>query len=361
MKTVLISTTCLWNCGDDFIREGILELLQLKPNVRVLWWNRGYGIKNAYTNSLDINLPLIDYFIVAGTPEWLYKNEHIYRYCINKRIPISIIGVGTRNVFGRMHRNLLKEIAKSGLCEVAMSRDKDAAHVFKELKFQNTGIILDPAFFMKPLIANKTINILTWRGYFIEDEPFFRFRYPHKWIYRQLNIKIRSRKMGAVLKENYNNLMKKIFRAMPEPKEVLVHDNYEIQKAEELFETKNVFYSTDYREMFKRYSSSRIYVGSRIHGAIPSIIHGAAASLLYTNVKAEVLESSLEILSRYISDFSRVLKVKYLNDKNMQFNFRELVDVNPLGQKIIVDAINKEKQRVREILKSQPILSSIMM
>jgi len=67
MKTVLLGTTSLWNCGDDFIREGVLELLQLKSGVRTLWWNRGYGIKNAYANDLDTNLPLIDYFIAAST------------------------------------------------------------------------------------------------------------------------------------------------------------------------------------------------------------------------------------------------------------------------------------------------------
>jgi len=361
MKTILMSTTCLWNCGDDFIREGILELLQLRPDVRILWWNRGYGIKNAYANSLKINLPLIDYFIVAGTPEWLYKNEHIYKYCLKKGIPFSIIGVGTRNVFGRMHRNLMKQIAKSGLCEVVLCRDKKAAQVFNEFKFQNVDIMLDPAFFMKPLISDKKTYILNWRSYFVECEPSFPFKYPHRWLYGQFKTNILKRNFWLQARENYNKVMEEIFTAMPEPKEITVHDNCEVQKAKDLFQTEKVFYSTDYREIFKRYASARVYIGSRIHGVIPSIIHGASGYVLYATPKAEALEISLEILSRYIPDLSRTTKLKYLNDKDLQINYWELLKENPLDQDIIAEAINKEKQKNRTILKSLPILSDFIL
>lgn len=361
MKTVLLSTTCLWNCGDDFIREGILELLQFKPNVRILWWNRGYGIKNAYANSLKINLPLIDYFIVAGTPEWFYRNEYIYKYCLKKGIPFSIIGVGTRNVFGRMHHNLMKQIAKSGLCDVVLCRDKRAAHVFNEFKFQNINTMLDPAFFMKPLVSDKKIHILNWRSYFIAWGPTFPFKYPHRWLYRQFKTNVLKRNFWTLLRENYNKVMKEIFTAMPEPKEITVHDNFEVQKAQDLFQTENVFYSTNYREIFKRYASARVYIGSRIHGTIPSIIHGASAYVLYATPKAEALEVSLEILYKYIPNLFQVIKIKYLNDKDLQISHRELPKENPIDQKIIAEAINKEKLRIREILKNQPRLSTFLL
>ena len=67
MKTLLLSTSSLWNCGDDFIREGVMELMQFRPDVRILWWNRGYGITDTYANDLRINLPHVDYVILAGT------------------------------------------------------------------------------------------------------------------------------------------------------------------------------------------------------------------------------------------------------------------------------------------------------
>jgi len=354
MKTVLLSTTSLWNCGDEFIREGVLELLRLQSDVRILWWNRGYGIKDAYANDLDINLPLTDYFVVAGSPEWVYKNERIYEYCLKHKVPFSIIGVGTENIFGKAHQNLMSKVAKSGLCEVALARDESAFHTFKKFGFKNTDLILDPAFFMKTLNTQETINILGWRGYFFEYEPSFWFRYPHRWLYGQLNNRIMKRRFWKELKNNYNKSMQHIFSIMPDPKMVIVNDNCEIQEAECIFGPEYVYYSSDYREIFKKYAHAKTYVGSRIHGAIPSLIHGAKVQLIYSNTKAGALETSLKILSKYIPNISLKANVDYLMGD--QFNFKQFKETS-IKHKAISDAISNEKRRVREILEKQPILS----
>jgi len=361
IKTVLLSTTCLWNCGDDFIREGVLELLRFKPDVRILWWNRGYGIKNAYANSLKINLPLIDYFIVAGTPEWLYKNERIYKHCLKKGIPFSMIGVGTQNVFGRLHRNLMKQMADSGLCEIVLCRDRQATRVFNEFGLQNINIMLDPAFFNRPIGVDRKINILNWRGYFIELSPDFIFKYPHRWLYRNLRDRVLKKRFLRKLKEKYDEIMKNIFTVMPEPKEIVVHDNCEVQEAQNLFQTENVFYSSDHREIFKRYASAKVYIGSRIHGAIPSIVHGNSAYVLYPTSKAEALEVSLEILSKYIPEITQWMKLEYLRMEDLQIDYKGLFKENLIDQGIIAEAINKEKLKVRAILKSGPQLNNLLM
>ncbi|MCA9399433.1 MAG: polysaccharide pyruvyl transferase family protein, partial [Candidatus Omnitrophica bacterium] len=154
MKTLLLSTSSLWNCGDDFIRDGVLELLCPNDDVRTLWWNRGYGIQNAYANDLDINLALTDYFIVAGTPKWVFKNEQIYRYCLEKKIPMSLIGVGTRDLIAKSQYDLMKKVAASGLCEVCLTRDRLAHEALKELGFSNGEMILCPCFF-KPVLTKQ--------------------------------------------------------------------------------------------------------------------------------------------------------------------------------------------------------------
>jgi len=358
MKTVLLGTTSLWNCGDDFIREGVLELLQLKSGVRTLWWNRGYGIKNAYANDLDTNLPLIDYFIAAGTPEWMYKNERIYRYCLKHRIPFSIIGVGTRNIFGWSHRNLVRKLAKSGLCEAAFARDKSAFRVLEEFGFRNKSLILDPAFFMRPLETKKTTNIFGWRDYYVESEPSFPFRYPHKWLFKQLKNKLLRGDLWGKSKEDYTKLLLELFSAMPEPKMVIVHDNREVKKAEKLFGAENVFYSSNYRDIFRKYSHAISYIGTRIHGAIPSMIHGAQTHLIYGNLKADVLKTSIEILSNYLPNISKNVKLKYLKDKQLKF---EESQKDSSDQKTIGEAISKEKQRIREILRKQPVLGEFIL
>ena len=71
MKTVLMSTSSLWNCGDEFIRNGVLNLLNLKPDVRTIWWNRAYGVRSAFANDINLNVRHCDYFIIAASPSWM--------------------------------------------------------------------------------------------------------------------------------------------------------------------------------------------------------------------------------------------------------------------------------------------------
>lgn len=358
MKTVLLSTSSLWNCGDDFIREGILVLLQFKPDVRILWWNRGYGVAATYANDLNTNLPLMDYFILAGTPQWIYKNERIYQYCLKREIPLSMIGVGTRNAFSNAHCKLMRRVAESGLCEVALARDNIALQTFREFGFQNVRLILDPCFFKRPLDKEKTMNILGWRKQFtFDNDPTFLFQYPHKVIYMWLVNKVLRRQIWSRRKENYDKLMVQIFSIMPQPKMVIIHDNHEIQEAQELFGPKYVFYSSDYREIFKRYAMARSYVGSRIHGAIPSLIHQAPVHLIYTDKKASVIESAVDILSSYIKDIHKGVKLSYFAEEEISsLQFLE----NPIDSELMDVAISREKESIRSILKSQRVLSSFI-
>lgn len=354
MITVLLSTSSLWNCGDDFIREGLLELLQFKPDVRIVWWNRGYGIANGYANDLDVNLPLMDYFIVAGTPQWIYKNERIYRHCLKRQIPLSIIGVGMRNIVSKSHYRLMKQVAKSGLCEVAFARDKVAFVTLKELGFSNVHLTPDPAFFMPSLNGEKKVNILGWRDQFNYDyDPTLLYRHPLRLAKTQL-IKWLKREDRAKMRRKYNNLMLQVFSKMARPKTVIVHDNREINEAENLFGAEYVFYSTDYREIFKKYSVAKNYVGSRLHGAISSIIHGASVHLIYTNKKAEAIENSINILYAYIKSIRRSIKVSYFGEERI-YPKECGVAINKESLKV---AISKEKEKTRYILKKQPILKN---
>ena len=362
MKTVLISTSSLWNCGDDFIREGVMNLLNLKNNIRILWWNRGYGIKDAYANSLKTNLPLIDYFIVAGTPQWIYKNIDIYKYCLKKDIPFSLIGVGTRNLYN-YHKNLFNKIKESDLCEIALARDNHAYTIFNNIGFKNLDKIPDPAFFMNPISDNNETkyNIVGWRKQFWPEAADygskFYLRY-YKTLPNRIKYLLYKKKDFRRKRKKYNDLFLDIYQNLFSPKLVMVHDNREIKDAEDIFGKNNVYYSTDYKEIFKKYANANYYIGSRIHGLIPSIIHGASGDLVYTSNKADAINTSISILNNYtnLKNMVNIHYLKYPLDNNL--NLIENQEKNYYFE--LHEALKNEKERIRIKFKGLSYLSKLI-
>jgi len=352
MKTILISTSSLWNCGDDFIRNGVLNLLNLKSDVRTIWWNRANGVRSVFANDLRLNLRHCDYFVVAGTPTWINNTEYIYRYCLNNRIPIALIGVGSRGgIYNFRQKNLLHRLAASGLVEICLVRDELALEVLEGYGFKNVTLIPDPAFFVSPLAGDNSVSILGWRDYTVPEKVKLKDS-ARRLIER---ISGNHKEFSAFVKW-YDRFMQDVFRHSPDPKIVVVHDNREIKRAEELFGKDHVFYSTDYREIFKVYSTAKTYTGSRIHGAIPSVVHGACVNLLYLIDKCRVLENSADILSKHVAGIKNSMKVVYLKDQDVSFP-QDFVDTMP-DRDAIHSALEKEKRDIRNILKTMSIYAS---
>jgi polysaccharide pyruvyl transferase WcaK-like protein len=357
MQTILLSTSSLWNCGDDFIREGLLELLGLRANVRVLWWNRGHGISSRFANALKTNLPLIDYFIMAGTPEWVYKNENIYEYCLKHSIPLSIIGVGTIGLFCNRHYKLMKQVARSGLCELALARDEAALNSLRGLGFANAELMLDPAFFVKPLPIAGKVSIIGWRHQFGNNSnPEILYSHPHKFL-RIKQIEWATRAKRRQMRDEYDRYMKSEFVSKQKPKQVVVHDNREIEEAENVFGREHVFYSSDYRDIFKCYASAKSYTGSRLHGAIPALIHGASVNLIYSDGRRAALETAKSILSQHIDTIDEHIHITVCGKNDISPIDRML---KPIGKENMRLAITKEKEKIRSRLKSQKSLSRFM-
>lgn len=352
MKTILLSTSCLWNCGDDFIREGVLNLLEIREDVRTIYWDRGYGKLRMFSNDSKVNISHMDYFIVAGTPQWVVNTEPVYKYCLKKGIHLSFIGIGMDDTLGRIdYEILMRKVASSGLCELALVRDDIAYERLKELGFKNVQKILDPAFFVKTLQNENKINILGWRNpngyvamYYFCKQPY-KINKLVKGIYHQYKI-FRNREKY----KNYNESMCNIFRDMPEPKMVIIHDNREIEMAEKLFSSEYVFYSTDYKRMFEMYSRANSYIGSRIHGAIPCIIHNAPVNLIYSNKKANVLESSRDIISRYSRCEFNSININYFNGNRFYYDSSSRTENHKISLRSVIEA---ERNRIRTIIHEQ--------
>jgi Polysaccharide pyruvyl transferase len=362
VKTLLISTSSLWNCGDDFIREGVMETLDIRDDVRTLWWNRGFGIGENYANDLKLNLSHADYVVIAGTPKWIFNNERIYRHCLRKKIPLALIGVGTRDLIGAKQTELMQAVAKSGLCEIALARDHAAYETLGELGFAGAEKILDPCFFVPPLNTPPgQLNIFAWRAQFsLDGDPRLPLRHP---IYVAKKLLAKEGAGGVSRpqrRRNYDTAACNIFERMAEPKRVVVHDNREIADAERLFGADRVFYSTDYREIFKQYAAARYVIGSRIHGTIPALLHGAPLDLIYTTAKASVVTDAIALIGARcpgLADAVRLWNYEFdaVPDWPLPRENFARVDLVQLHA-----AIAEEKQRVRELLRRTPVLSNYL-
>lgn len=352
MKTLLISTTSLWNCGDDFIREGLLELMQLNPYVRTLWWNRAYGITDSFANDLAVNLRAADYVLIAGTPEWIDRTYRLYLHCLRYEIPLSLVGVGLRGgIKNAWQRRLMERLATSGLVEVCTARDQVAADLLRRLGFKDVQLTLDPAFFIRPLPGQRINSILCWRDISRPNRrPWSR---PGTW----LKWKLGGAPVPKECVKQYDRLMKDVFSAMPDPKLVMVHDNREIDRAEALFGPDLVFYSTDYMNMLKVYATAIRYVGSRIHGAIPALVHGAPAHLIYPSGKAVTMENSIELLRRYVKDIAQIIKVDYILDGRLRLDD---IGACPFPHNELSEALQHEHDKVRRRLKEAKELGTFI-
>ena len=211
--------------------------------------------------------------------------------------------------------------------------------------------MLDPAFFVTPLPASGEVNVLGWRDYLVPEKIAVRDQLKRGFE----RVTGRDRVIRSFAKW-YDDFMLDVFNRLPNPKRIIVHDNREIARAESLFGKDYVFYSTDYREIFRMYSSARMYIGSRIHGAIPSFVHGACVNVLYLAPKAFTVENACEIFSGHIQGIEDSMKVLYVKNRDAKFP-ADCVQTIP-DRSAIQAAIGVEKAKVQDMLKQASILST---
>jgi hypothetical protein len=147
-----------------------------------------------------------------------------------------------------------------------------------------------------------------------------------------------------------------VFENLPEPRRVVVHDNREIIPAEKIFGRENVFYATDPAVMFEVFARTRLYVGSRIHGAIPVVIHGGCARLLYATSKASVLVTARRILEGYDPGLGSSIATGGL-DANVE---RLVAPPDRDNMTALRQALATEMNRIRNRLFQCPRLSALM-
>lgn len=105
---LLLSTTQTWNPGDDFIRYGVLAILEAAygPDLCISVYDRNprlskasSGRDNTQSNTLcnDDTLEGYDALVIAGTPAWGNLNDRLYKYFTQRQLPILMLGLGSQS------------------------------------------------------------------------------------------------------------------------------------------------------------------------------------------------------------------------------------------------------------------------
>lgn len=99
MDNFIVSTTCMWNFGDELIRMGVKELL---PGNYLLWnRNPDFQSKPAFlsnsfsSNDLESIKSHVSGIVLAGTPQWTGRSVSFLYKMAGLGIPLIAIGVGS--------------------------------------------------------------------------------------------------------------------------------------------------------------------------------------------------------------------------------------------------------------------------
>jgi hypothetical protein len=272
----LVNTSYGWNPGDDLIREGVFNLFGLGSQDSKVFVNRGQTRVNGKNEAIWRILRNVESpehlasqatgIIMAGSPEWFDFFEEFYEAAAKYSVPIYMVGVGMRSVSKRAPALIdsIKHLVKG-----ATVRDSHAAGALKERGISHEWFP-DPAFsasYSVP-VSKRYGLVANYRSH--GGNGTFKDTFDAKW--------------GEVEKKYGKDIDL-----------VTVHEQGEYAKAKKIFSAP-VFYSSDYLDYKDIYSSTRLYLGGRIHGATPVLATGGTAHIIYNSPKISVLEKVAPIM-----------------------------------------------------------------
>jgi hypothetical protein len=265
MKNILFSTTRQWNCGDEFILFGCINILEkiLGENFNSIIYNRHPDILHEFVNkdfiyaSSDLcfrdnsfkhymDSGFIDLVVFAGTPEWSTDHCKPLYEIINKyKIPVIALGIGSE--IQNEDTIFKEEIHKFRLLTV---RDHALENKLKEYN----------AIYMAcPSIASANIDYEK----IITDVKKIALIYSGDIT--------RSVLWNEVSNETYIYLMKLYKQILTKYSKkykfsIVCHYADELPHATSEFPNENCLYSYDARDYLNIYKEHDFVIGCRIHG-----------------------------------------------------------------------------------------------
>ena len=255
MKTILFNTTRQWNPGDEFILQGVQNLLACQHTPII--FNRHPDLKWGVTRDNSFNLKKhlltnVDYYIAAGTPEWETRGLWpLFDKLIEAQTPCSWLGIGQApRVQERLAHLFLNQT------DVIACRDRGALGACRKY---NPTLLPCPAFFASEV--NKSRTMLKRLGVIYMTSRTGANRI--------------SEADAAALRELISDLLRE------HPNLVIVcHYLDEFLEAKSLWPEQEIRYSYDSRDYPDFFLDLDLVVGHRLHGVILAASTGAPGILL---------------------------------------------------------------------------------
>jgi len=267
---IVFSTTVGHNIGDDFIRFGVRQLIPDWVEYNALYFNRGYQSQQVYNNAWTKHMEAMDLFLLAGTPELIPKNDVFFRWCIDKRVPVMLVGVGTMlraqqwakndqvitgvqdTVFDGGGRKLLEHLAS--ICVLAIARDQ---------LMQDALLALGYDCKLLPCPSLCSVDVGELRGEQKRLGICYRTVAPIDGLPAHYHLGTKD-KSALLVEATYNR-----FSGDSEwTPFVICHYLGDLLQAQRLFPKAEVLYSGEARDYEAFYQRADFVIGNRLHGAL---------------------------------------------------------------------------------------------
>ena len=265
---ILISTTRMWNPGDEVIYLGVKHLLNQRfGRFTSVLWNRHPGIKpmrGNYDNSFDgsrHSITPFDYYVSAGGPEWLGPRvSEVYSCLLKAETSCIHLGIGT------------------GKADVKL--DKDAYSVFS--KSSSLVTCRDQTTFnsLEGIVAADKLHLLPCPSLFSFID---RFKARETNVVKKVGLNYQGAKMlfNNVGDEAYRRCMQ-AYEKVSKEFEFTVICNYvdDYNEAVQIFDPSLVRFSADISDFYEFFDEVDVVLGTRIHGCMGAISSGTPGYIL---------------------------------------------------------------------------------
>ena len=266
---ILLCTTVQWNCGDEFIRNGIIKIIKKvfgKCNLIIQNRNPDIAPKNfikvpQFDNSIKeikFNYSYIDLVIFCGTPEWQNSRcKKVYDLILENKIPCAFIGIGDSIksfALPEQYKVVLNKSLKIICRQSTTSQDFKKIGIFSE-------VLPCPSILSSPY--RKIINKVRKIGLVLQNTEGTQYQCVDT---KTFNFQV--------------ELYKKIYELYNKKYEfkIIVHYIDEIYVAKQIFKNIEIAYSFDQKDYYSIYDDCDFIISPRVHGigiatslCIPSI------------------------------------------------------------------------------------------
>ena len=328
MKNIAYCTTRQWNCGDEFILFGCINLVEeiIGKHNKIIY-NRNPDIRpengldvfarnlkpsnlpsflykkealyriDFYDNSVkfDTDLSYIDYAIFAGSPEWITDRcVNFYQHILVNNLPTFILGIGYSQdsvpefMYEVINKSLLFTVRDKNLLQTKLAKDCNAIY------------LPCPALLCAKIGDEKNISEVQQIG-----------------LVFQANLE-NSTRMQSVNNETYRFICEFYTDLINKYKNykisIICHYINEVELAHKLFNRCNVdiLYSFDAKDYFNIYKRFDLVISPRVHGCgisaslgIPSFIikHDARGNTADGFLAEEInINDNIENIYKKIND-----------------------------------------------------------